>query len=479
VLAIEVEYLLGRAVATNTTQRDRAEWPPHPTRLFSAFVDALSDVSEPDARARAEAALRWLEQQSAPDIQVSLDDEVSKRTIARHFVAINDDVAKPKDMRPTPLVELRTRQERFFPSVVPFDPCVVFAWPHSYPNAEQATALKDLASRIAYLGHSSSVVRVFCRDTASPATIAPSEDGKWGEWLLRVPGPGRFDRLNSVYTARTTNTFIQPPRGREVRYDRTITSLASGTHGSIRIFAFDENSERFGLTETAWLTSRFRAALFKKLPDGAMPEAISGHKTDGSPATIPHIAFVPLANISSKPDKYADGGVKGLGILIPRTFDIATNQLLDSGLSRLEKLVFGERGEIFLREVRPEASGQILYSLNASRYCRSSTTWTTVTPIALGWHPKPKKGLTVEGVVIRHLVELGLPSPTSVSVQRVSKLWGVPPARTFHRGDLKSLGSRILLHATIEFSECVKGPLAVGAARHMGFGLLHPCGERT
>lgn len=58
--AIEVEFLLGRSVATDPSQRDLAEWPPHPTRLFSALVDALGDVADEDARARAESALRWI-----------------------------------------------------------------------------------------------------------------------------------------------------------------------------------------------------------------------------------------------------------------------------------------------------------------------------------------------------------------------------------------------------------------------------------
>jgi len=150
-LAIEVEYLLGRAVATDPSQRDRAEWPPHPTRLFSALVDALNDVSDATARAEGEAALRWIEAEPAPEISASLENDASLRTVVKHFVPINDEPAEAKNMRATPLTELRTRQERFFPAVVPADPCVVFAWPDSEPSEAHIAALSDLAARVPYL----------------------------------------------------------------------------------------------------------------------------------------------------------------------------------------------------------------------------------------------------------------------------------------------------------------------------------------
>jgi CRISPR-associated protein Csb2 len=216
-LAIEVEYLLGRAVATDTSQRDRAEWPPHPTRLFSALVDALHDITDDGERARADAALRWVEAQPPPAIRASLDDDASVRSVVKHFVPINDEPVDAKNVRATPLTELRTRQERFFPAVVPADPTVVFSWPASDPSESHLTALRDLAARIPYLGHSSSVVRVTCTTAAMPAVIAPALAG---EFLLRVPGAGRLDRLNAVHGARRTDTYVQPPRGKEVRYAR-------------------------------------------------------------------------------------------------------------------------------------------------------------------------------------------------------------------------------------------------------------------
>jgi CRISPR-associated protein Csb2 len=474
--AIEVEYLMGRSVATDPSQRDRAEWPPHPTRLFSALVDALGDVSDVGARARAESALRWIEGEPPPEIAASLDEDTSFRTVVKHFVPINDETADPKNSRAAPLTELRTRQERYFPAVVPGDPRVVFAWPKSEPLAEHVMALSELAERVPYLGHSSSLVRVSCAREAPARTIGPA---LVGDYLLRVPGPGRLDRLNAIHDLRKTDTYAQPPRGREVPYARIGEEAAvHGPHGAMRVMAFDGTS--FGLEEMAWVTARFRAALLAKLPDGrATPESLSGHGPDGKPSTRPHLAFAPLANVALTEGKFAKGSIKGLAVLLPRDLSKDALILLDTALASIEQLVFGQRGAVHVRARREtdwvgQATKGHLHSLDTRRYSKSATTWVTVTPIVLGLHPKPAKGLTEEDIVVRHLKELGLPEPIAIRLRDVSDLWGAPPARTFHRGNVRALVGRRLRHAVIRFADRIAGPLVVGAGAHAGFGLLLP-----
>ena len=69
-LAIEVEYLMGRAVASSHSERDAVEWPPHPQRLFSAMVAAHFEL---ECGAAGEAALRWFESLPSPHLCVDLD----------------------------------------------------------------------------------------------------------------------------------------------------------------------------------------------------------------------------------------------------------------------------------------------------------------------------------------------------------------------------------------------------------------------
>jgi CRISPR-associated protein Csb2 len=462
VLAIEVEYLLGRSVATDVSQRDKAEWPPHPSRLFSALVDALADVGVESSaeRAKCESALRWLEALPPPEIAASVDDDISQRTSVKYWVPINDETAG--ELRSAPLVEQRKRQERFFPATVPMDPVVVFAWPNVEPEAEHHAALDRLVARIPYLGHSSSVVRVALRNDAPTLRIAPMARG---DRLLRVAGPGRLARLTAVHELRKSDTLVQPPKGREVWYGTAHLPLAQGPHGPARIVAVEGVS--LGLEDTAPLVSRYRAALLSLLGDGS-PPVLTGHVESGAPTSEPHIAYAPLANVDHS---HADGSIKGIAVVLPRDMNGADVRRLESAMGRLRTLHFGARGNIATRLLGTEDE---LKSLDFRRYTRAATTWASVTPVALSAHSKPKKGLTDEAVVLRDLQRLGLPCPAELHLQNVSYVRGGGRAGDSSRRGVSSITGRLLRHVFVRFPERVQGPLLVGAGRYMGFGLLLP-----
>lgn len=461
-LAIEVEYLLGRAVATDTTARDVTEWPPHPTRLFSALVDALGDVGGDDieARAECEAALRWLETLAPPVISASIGRDVSLRAPVKYWVPINDEVAER--VRAAPLTEQRKRQERFFPSAVPADPFVVFAWPNVEVTEVRRRGLDALTRRVAYLGHSSSLVRVARREHPPPPTLAPDPSGTM---RLRVPGPGRFERLEAVFALRRKNTLVQPPRGAEVLYASVESPFARGPHGAAKILALESGS--FGLQHAGSLLARVRAAVLSMLGDGA-PEVLSGHREGGGPSHRAHLAFVPLANVDHR---FADGALKGVALVLPRNISVPERRALEQAASRLRTIQLGARGTVGVRLVGPDEGRK---SLDFGRYAVRATTWASVTPIALGKHPKPKKGLSEEDIVLDELAQLGLPEPVTLALDDVSFVRGAPRAREVSRGATHSLSGRVLRHAKVRFAQPVEGPLLVGAGRHAGFGFLLP-----
>jgi CRISPR-associated protein Csb2 len=84
-LALRIEYLTGRCVATSYNDRNRAEWPPHPARVMSALVATWADSDERDENERA--ALDWLAEQAPPLIAAS---EAFYRRVVPHFVPVND-----------------------------------------------------------------------------------------------------------------------------------------------------------------------------------------------------------------------------------------------------------------------------------------------------------------------------------------------------------------------------------------------------
>src|SRR5277367_6170872 len=110
-LAISIEYLTGRAVATDPASRGDAEWPPHPARLFAALIAALHSGGN-DGRERA--ALRWLERQAPPALSVPTAIPGDAVDV---YVPVND----------VPLLP-RPRKKRNFPSVTLRDPVVHFIW---------------------------------------------------------------------------------------------------------------------------------------------------------------------------------------------------------------------------------------------------------------------------------------------------------------------------------------------------------------
>lgn len=462
-LALEVEYLLGRAVATDASRRDVPEWPPHPSRLFSALVDALGDV-EADSMAlhtQCDATLRWLEGLPVPEIRASVGEEVSVRSRVKYWVPINDEVADK--VRYAPLVEQRKRQERYFPAAIPDDPKVIFAWPSVEPDESQKHALDALISRVPYLGHSSSLVRIFRTPAPPPRNLMASREGV----LLRVPGPGRLVRLQGIHDLRRADTLIQPPRGREVAYAPVHRTQPRGPHGQAVVVTI--RGFPVGLENQAALIARYRSALISLLGQ-EIPTILSGHEPDGRPAQRSHIAFVPLANVDHH---HADGSIKGIAVVTPRDIPDEEVLRLESAMSRLRTLHFGARGELNVGWLGHRDYTQ---SLDFRRYARTAMTWVSVTPVALGIHPKPKKGLTEDVCLLREITRLGLPEPDQLFLQNVSFVRGAPRATDVARKGVRSVAGRLLRHVQVRFPRPVEGPLLLGAGRHWGFGVLLPWG---
>jgi CRISPR-associated protein Csb2 len=107
-LALRIEYLMGRCVATSYNDRTTAEWPPHPARVLSAFVAAWADGDPPDAFERD--ALDWLASQPAPALAFAAG---ARRDVVPHFVPVNDgSVLKSFDSQHEKLAKARAELER-------------------------------------------------------------------------------------------------------------------------------------------------------------------------------------------------------------------------------------------------------------------------------------------------------------------------------------------------------------------------------
>ena len=180
--ALGIDFMTGIAVMTDAATRERPEWPPHPARIFMAFVAAHYDSrplpedgpEEFAAWTQERSALEWLEKQGAPEMRWP---EATARNVVKVYVPVND-VAVPQrvDQVRTPemrsllgvMPNQRSRQERTFPCVhiEGAEPeCFVYLiWPDAKPSTGALNSLKRLANKVIRIGHSSSLVRVWVAD---------------------------------------------------------------------------------------------------------------------------------------------------------------------------------------------------------------------------------------------------------------------------------------------------------------------------
>jgi CRISPR-associated protein Csb2 len=379
-LAIEVAFLTGRYVATAFDDRSRAEWPPHPARLFSALVAALFESLEPneDPSEVERAALLWLEGQGAPEIAAS---EAAVREVVTVFVPVNDtsvlgsfedqatavdeardDVAKAKNERgkglpaaekklakaelklkeavrqaiapvtegkegkegpakaASMLPERRVRQPRTFPSVRPEELRAVFTWPAAEPSDVQCAALDAVAARVVRLGHSSSLVAVRLRDDHPEASWIPDEaaPANGGEEMLRVAGVGQLEALRTVFHRQGG----VPGRVMPASFQRYVhPAVASSTPVPHTVFS-DEWIVLRRVGGPRFPSTR-AVEVARRVRDALLtsygtdaPEILSGHRASGPPSERPHLACVPLPFVGHE---RADGSILGIALVLPRS----------------------------------------------------------------------------------------------------------------------------------------------------------------
>lgn len=374
-LALRLEYLTGRCVATAYNDRSSGEWPPHPARVFSALVAEWADGGGDPLE---KAALEWLERQVPPEIVAS---DAFARDVVRYYVPVNDvsvidggleealfeveagrevmalsmdggDVQGPtttkqsrvakaleKDgvrfreriqraLKPSSpqkndgpagraiLTETRTRQPRTFPSVTPAVPVVYLLWPAAEPGSH-IDPLGALTERVVRVGHSASLVACRVVDQTPDPSWVPDDSGPE---VLRVAREGQLSRLEQLYSRhRESQPRVLPCAFQ--RYRRVGTAAdqipAQGAFGEDWIVLRRVGGPRLPLVRTVDVASAVRGALMS-FADQPPLEVLSGHESAGKPSQRPHVAIVPLPFVGHR---HADGSLLGVAIVLPRDLD--------------------------------------------------------------------------------------------------------------------------------------------------------------
>lgn len=487
-LALEVEYLTGRAVATARGSRSSAEWPPHPLRLFSALVAACEECDAEEAeREGMRRALRWLETLPPPEIHVS---RARKRTALVTYVPVNDatltDGAKL-------LPASRSRQERFFPTMIPEDPRATFVWSDADRQeiAAHRDSLRRLAAEMVYLGHSSSLVRGgLVEDPPEQRLVwAPDASGRGRPRILRTIGVGRFEQLRDFHDrSREFERRYDPPDEPQLPYavrgeqrDDPPETVFGHTEHEWFVFQFVPKQSR-PLPMCLRLAVKVRTALMQ-LSDPA-PPIISGHEGDRVSGRT-HLAIVPLAYVDHF---HADGTIKGIAVVLPRGLSLEERRPVIQALAQLKELTFQE-GALGLE---PVGTAENLKSLQAWQYWPVRDRWASVTPVVFGHFPRKRiDEPRMQRVVADSLAQIGLKDELEeVRISQISPIRGVPHAlafptldtrgkpvwktRTADSRQLKKLDGRVRAHVELIFKRPVQGPILLGAGRYYGLGLCRP-----
>jgi len=530
--ALGIRYLNGWAMAAaDGAKKERAEWPPHPDRVFMALAAAFF---EGERRPAHRAALEWLEQLSPPAIVAS--DYVQRETVT-HYVPINDAssptihldniaAASPTQVHAALalLPENRLRQPRQFPVAIPENDTVQLVWRDTDVPDTHRDALAELCTQVTCVGHSASLVQMWLADRAASPTWCPVESGP-PDRRFRVLSRGRLNALETAFNESQRLSWLQmeraikqakgkekavlkaalkqhfdgrpplirrPPGGLWAGYEsvraESIKVAAASTIFSERLLIFRQISgRRLSLESALLLTQTVRDYVLKMCPVQSPPEWISGHTNDGKPSSDPHLAAFPLAHVGHE---YAQGHLLGFALAVPRGIAPAEIgrclsplfELDDQGAPAPFKLYSGDRFEATFQFDLADEAPRTLKAETWVATASGAMTWASVTPIVLDRHGKSGDPWREAEETIKLACEriglIGPRRPISVEIGPVSHFVGAPSASGKRGGYphlLRKDGSRRhQVHAVLTFAQPVQGPLLIGAGRFRGYGLCRP-----
>lgn len=462
--AIAWQYLTGSAGAAAIDDRGKCEWPPHPDRVFQALVAAWGERGEDPAERRA---LEWLEALGEPEITAPYGDAVSPAAARKTYVPVNDQANGLT----------QARKERYFPAaLVGVDVCVL-RWPGADATAHQVE-LTRLARNVTYVGHSSSLVRMWLESAPAEPTWVPAIPLRAIDVYLRVPEQGRLATLIRDFGAGG-ESWRRPRVASWVPYRLAAPANTVSGHFTGRVIILRRVAgAHVQVNHALALCAGLRSRLIAHATNANIRELVSGHAASGAPLETPHVAYFPVPFVGHP---HADGHVMGLALAMPQHLSAEEEYGVIQALARampqataaLELRLADGSLVSFVVEDRPAPP----FALRPATWGRAATTWTTTTPIVLGRQaPRrhPDRDAFAQKQVALCCEQVGLPCPTEVRIGEVGMLVGVPHAAAFPALPTKAGLQRRHVHAWLRFDLPVEGPVLLGAGRFRGYGLCRP-----
>ena len=486
-LTIGLDFIAGKCVATDVSNREEPEWPPHPGRVFMAMAAACFETGEKKSEV---AALKWLESLPTPRIYASGRNH---RSPVKYYVPVNDKVTATKSLLQSAPGMSRSKQERSYPTTIPNNTVVKFVWQNATNIDLHLGPLSNICANVIRVGHSSSLVRAWAEvgepngelERRSHRSLWQPVNGR-SNLRLRIAGEGEFERLRVACNAETIEQFgdlkiaiestkgkkqgeakqifasrfgepfkvsLRPPESTPpvlglwqgyASEDAVEASVVEGEYFDSQLLIMrkvdrpNRDSRNLTIHDTLALTSRLRDAFMSKC-ENLIPEWLSGHALDGSPSRTPHAAFLALPFVGME---YADGHLMGLALALPKSVPPEKRGPV------LGPLLFNEKGDPFDIElklgrlgtwaVRLEERVEPPLSLKNRSWVGPSTEWASVTPVVLDKFPKVGRThhrqsweREVRAIVAQSCARAGLPQPLEIDIDKTS--WHIGSARAYRK----------------------------------------------
>jgi CRISPR-associated protein Csb2 len=471
---------------------DESEWPPSPWRLFQALLAGVA-ASGSDAE-----VLRWLEGRMPTIVAPSVKNLCSYRlsvpnndmdTLARGWAAGREpdksvaELRTMKTVRPVGLVADYPNQTL----------TVHYVYFLSDDDESHAKAICAIAGRLHTLGWgvdaACAIGRLVQDDQVAElpgVRWLPRPDIHHAGQSRRVADLGALEdlrRCHELFTSRVSKKLYTFPnrshRFRVVPYGPS-SAVAARPYVAFELRRVENPDEYRALRQE---DANVVAAMVRHVAcDAAKVEwpfaeasdvYVAGH-ANGSSETPPRFSYLPLPTIGHP---HADGMIRRVFVTEPHGGDGR----------HVEWLRLQLRGGILVQEDRGRPVALLQRTRRAdsvvARYLGPTREWSSVTPVILPGYDEFKgirdhrdlQPTKAERLLLKCLLHAGIP-PEAVSdlTMRKAPFWpGSLHPRQYRRPQyLADHHARPGWHVHLLFREPVTGPLAVGAGRHCGLGLM-------
>lgn len=490
-LCITVRFL--QLFSHGRCDRNEPEWPPSPLRLFQALVaSSAGHWNERVELKNAVSALQWLEILTPQEIvaedaipadhpyRLYVPDNVGDKVAASWSKGSDADIADyrtEKDIRPMQL----SGEAIHYLYPLPNDQC---------PYIDIITAA---ARSITHLGWGIDMVVgdvriITCNQAASLDGI------RWrlastGDNPLRVPMEGTLYDLMRKYSnflhRLSKNEFkpIPPLKFYKVQHYQSNHALQYHPYRIFELRNPDGLLFHYPQSKLIHISGMVRHLAINKMekslpegvPDNWVDTYVAGHTKPGD-NNHKQFSYIPLSSIGHK---YTNPSIRRVMIVAP----LGDDHYLEHLARRLDGAQLEPTEESKIKE--PPTLVRVR-SDNVSRcYTNPANGWTSVTPVILPGHNDHKPEKTIK-LIEKALAQSGIEQPCEFEWSAISRFSKSMTAHKYERDKNdpdkkitkiwlpKYLQEKTAIHLTLRFQDGIKvpGPIAIGAGRHCGLGIM-------